>query len=97
MYEHARRQTSFKRGPSWNAEVQDPVWVTRVLLEPRPTEQEHVLSRYQIDVHLGNAQPIELHLGGKKLKRVAHFGDMTWTPAGILAVRHGRSPETPDL
>lgn len=74
--------TSLNRGPSWGPEVKDPVWVTRATLGPTPGEQEHVLSRYQFDVHLGTPMPMVLRQGGKKLTRILHFGDLIWTPAG---------------
>jgi AraC family transcriptional regulator len=74
--------SSLNRGPSWGTEIKDPVWVTRATLDPRPDEQEHVLSRYQFDVHLGDPMPVEFHQSGKNLPRVVHFGDLTWTPAG---------------
>jgi AraC family transcriptional regulator len=74
--------TALNRGPSWSAEIKDPVWVSRATLAPRPAEQEHVLSRYQFDVHLGTPMHVGYHQNGKRLTRSVRFGDLNWTPAG---------------
>lgn len=74
--------TALNRGPSWSTEIKDPVWVSRATLAPRPAEQDHVLSRYQFDVHLGVPMLVEYRQDGKKLARSVRFGDLSWTPAG---------------
>lgn len=71
------------RGPSWDTGyIPDPVWVTRGILKPRAEEEEHVLSRYQFNIHLGDPLAVEFYLDGKKRSGVLHFGDLNWTPAG---------------
>lgn len=75
-------RTALDHGPSRSTELKDPVWVGRVTLNPRPAEQDHVLSRYQFDVHLGAPMSVEYRQDGKKIARSARFGDLSWTPAG---------------
>jgi AraC family transcriptional regulator len=72
-----------ERGPSWSGQqIQDPVWATRATIGPRLDEDEHVLSRYQFTVHLGDAMPVDVYRSGKRKALITRFGDLTWTAAG---------------